>query len=500
MKKMLSFLTAIMTALSLCACDKADDVSGSVPESGSGSTVSSTTLGESGGSSSEDAPTVPVNSAESTELRMLTDPMQIHFDGAACAADEGLYYVEPGRIGKSSAYLMYIDYATAQETYLCSDSSCKHDSERCSSALYFEDFFLGNSAKMFVYGDFLYYLSIDYDHDGGTSSRAPSEPEKEQALYRMRLDGSNRERVFVFEEDITVVPFAAGDGSALWFYVKTPVLHYSEKSGMFWTGCTDRAMIRLDLESRTVVERIPLGNSDSIYRMNILGCCGNKFIFKTWEYPEGVTMEEVYEMKLATNDPAVAPPDRVQDPRLDEIEENIQSIYYALDPVNKECREIFRCNWRSDYVRNGFYGDDMYLFELGSSVTVVNVNGGGVSDYEQLIPVPGYRLTGFIGIRGGTYLCASLDPDDNAVYFVDPDTGAVTCTRLRSTLYPDYDVPLTDDIAGISGEYVLVRSGEIAIPNNHGGIAGYYYQYKVATVDDFLNGADNFTDVKLIER
>lgn len=54
-----------------------------------------------------------------------------------CSTEDGFYYLteEDSELadGSYAPHLMYMDYATCQEVYLCSDSSCQHNTEDCTS-------------------------------------------------------------------------------------------------------------------------------------------------------------------------------------------------------------------------------------------------------------------------------------------------------------------------------------------------------------------------------
>ena len=251
MKRFISILLAAALTLSLTACDKADND----PESSGGNSSAQN------GSSTEQSTTSENNDPiANTGLTELTSTVRYNYF-PSCGTETGMYYMEPERIGRSNGYLMYIDYETKQEVYVCADSSCKHDSERCTSYFSNGEFFIHEKPNMFSYGGSLYYLSLPNSSDSGVgtqpSSRSDYE-ERDRALYRMNLDGSNRERVFTFDKDIEVDSFVAGDGNDLWFYVRTPVVEYNENTKLYYRNSKDKAMIRLSLSERTIVERIPL--------------------------------------------------------------------------------------------------------------------------------------------------------------------------------------------------------------------------------------------------
>src|SRR5699024_7781011 len=116
--------------------------------------------------------------------------------------ENGYYYItEEAMALKDDSYahhLFYVDFKTKQEVHLCNDSSCRHDTHTCTAVLP-EGEFEGDS-NLFVYQDQLYILSRPYDHDGSSSVMVVGDEsffESQPAvLYRMELDGSNREIVY----------------------------------------------------------------------------------------------------------------------------------------------------------------------------------------------------------------------------------------------------------------------------------------------------------------
>ena len=113
--------------------------------------------------------------ASSTSISQLdTLSRELTATGIHCATDTGYYYLaedwkelKDGHVGMA---LLYVDYASRQEVYLCSDSGCSHDTDRCSAIFSDAEFILGSSA-LFVYQDKLYLLSKESDNDNSYSTQ-----------------------------------------------------------------------------------------------------------------------------------------------------------------------------------------------------------------------------------------------------------------------------------------------------------------------------------------
>ena len=112
------------------------------------------------------------------------------------SSENGFYQVLPHN-GHSN--LMFIDYATAQQVYLCSSPSCDHSSNMCSS--YIES----NGYAVFpaVYNDTVLLI---YNSMGNQASR----------IEKMDADGANREVLYTFSGNTRIKDGAiVGDGKLI---------------------------------------------------------------------------------------------------------------------------------------------------------------------------------------------------------------------------------------------------------------------------------------------
>lgn len=175
--------------------------------------------------------------------------------------ENGYYYITEETMElKDESYahhLFYVDFETKQEVHLCSDSSCQHDTETCTAVLPMEEFEADSS--IFVYQNKLYILSRPYDDDGSSSVMVVGDEsffESQPAvLYRMELDGSNREIVYRFDPDVTVENSVLADGNGL--YVVTKKLASKQEGEVNFTTSSEREIIRINTvtwKSQTVID------------------------------------------------------------------------------------------------------------------------------------------------------------------------------------------------------------------------------------------------------
>ncbi len=239
-----------------------------------------------------------------------------------CGTDYGYYYLSEDR-----RHLMYIDYAGKQEVYLCNSPGCKHDTQACTSYINEEEYQTGNS--LFYYQGYLYLFSHDYDDDGSTSVVFESDEgisvddtlaSAPAALYRMKPDGTEREKVFTFEKGMTLEDTVLYDDSGLYFIMKKL---QNEKLDAQTTKTTavDRQLIRVDTD-RWDAEKICELTLDG----GITACYDNKLVISYLQYDHALTEQEMED-----------------DDKMREALLASESVYILFDMRTGEKEELYRC-------------------------------------------------------------------------------------------------------------------------------------------------------------
>ncbi len=361
MKKLTAIILAAAAALSLVGCDKADTVSGNSLTDNSGSSLSITsTGGELGGIDGE---VIKTDDPDSGGLRMLFSGsggmMSQHFGTVAERCTENGYYGIKQTDEKSPFLnLTYVDFASRREVVVCSDSSCKHNTELCASCFSYYDIL---SCHVFVNGGYVFLLSTEYDPDGSFSVSpvyiAPGITEESETrragIYRMELDGTGREKIYEAELGDVIEGNVFGDGEYLWFVVKTPSVEVSEKTGAAYNHSKNRALIKLSAAEKKVVERIPLDDHNNI-ALEIIGCTKDKFVLRGVAYPNGGSAMD--NIDILASDPGFGKVDN----KYIELRKKCEWVYFTLDSRNKELKEIHRENQET---RESFvlFGDHLYF-------------------------------------------------------------------------------------------------------------------------------------------
>lgn len=117
---------------------------------------------------------------------------------------DGYFYIrESSGSNKTFANIMYYDYDTKKEVYLCNKPNCNHTENTCNSHLEFSE-----TNELFYYNNYLYFIntqisdSIVYENlDGTTSGGSEKSP---TTIYRMNLDGTNKIKLFTVPSGTTM--------------------------------------------------------------------------------------------------------------------------------------------------------------------------------------------------------------------------------------------------------------------------------------------------------
>ena len=281
MKKILVLFMAIaMICSSFCACSGKSEINSGnsdiVQDSGvsqdSSAAQDSDTVKDSGMQKSKEGDSSSIENGG--ELRLLSN----RYGNSACNTESGYYYL-PGegkelKDGKYGTPLMYMDFASGREVYLCSMAGCKHDSPDCSAILLNDDFPLFFSTILFVLGDNLYILSREYDNDGtvtqefiGENDNFVSVGSSPAALYRANLDGTQRKKIYTFDETLTLEDKVIGNDKGI--YVITKKLSTEKDGNQTFTTSSERKLMFLDLDSLVLKEVCNMDFGDHISRQII---------------------------------------------------------------------------------------------------------------------------------------------------------------------------------------------------------------------------------------
>ena len=233
------------------------------------------------------------SAAEGTALRLLHSDLYSY-----CTNENGYYYLTefaaPIKDGSYAYHLMYMDFKTQQEIYLCSNTGCQHDTEDCTAVFMEND--IAFDSRLFFYDNYLYLLSAQTNHDGsivlGTFSEESLGPvECTASLYRMNPDGTGREKVHEFESGLSLENnMILGDNTGLYFVTKKLSTQQIDNTTTYYTS-TDRKLIRLSTDSWKE-ETIYEFDASATSKWNICGCFDSSFVFVRTLYEQNLSADE----------------------------------------------------------------------------------------------------------------------------------------------------------------------------------------------------------------
>lgn len=407
-------------------------------------------------------------------LRYLCEPGL----SAACSTAEGYYYLTGAgselRDGAYGSHLMYMDYASQKEVYLCSTAGCGHDTPDCPAVFLQEDF-SPYEAMLFVYQDGLYLLQTHQDQSGTMSvddsqGESLGEPEaKPSVLYRANLDGTNRRRVYTFDEDLTVEELVLGDERGI--YLITKKVSMEREGNMSYGVSSQRRLVRLDPKKETLQEVCSLDFDDSI-SWNVVGCSKDSLVFSGIDYGRRLSREEYWD-----------------DDSHRELYLNSYEVYAVFDRNSQKLREVLRLANRRDHSAQ-VLGNVLYYSDGDSG----RIRGIELTTGEErtLCQLPQSQILTVLG----EFLCCR-DWDliaDFTYYFVDTRTGEVSHSSLVN-LCNGWDLDFKADL----GEDVLVVYDYDAKANGDGSYEINREQFGLISKEDLLAGRDNYRKIEMIE-
>ncbi len=394
-----------------------------------------------------------------------------------CNTEDGFYYLtEKDSLladGSYAPHLMYMDYATCQEVYLCSDSSCQHNTKDCTSVMGGAS----SDGRIFTWDGYLYYLDRSPDTSGSTiiniiGDAGSANVEAERAeLYRMNLDGSGRERIYSFDAATTVEDVALGSDSGLFFVTKK--LENRESGSGTYITTSDRQLICLNPNSGKATPVCSLDFDDGL-NWEIIGSADDKVILKAYQYPNGMTEEEA----AALDQGAYL-----------NLLKNSQIVYACLEPFTGEKAQVYSQaagdNAFSEAVLNG------YLYASNaSSQDIVRINLA-TGEQSTLCSLENNYLYGTLG----KYLCCTSQDltSDYGYYLIDGENGEIThCSLTNQALGWGLD------LMAVAGDHALVVYDYDYTPLGDNSYEITRYQYGLISMDDLLNSVPNYTPIQMV--
>lgn len=403
-----------------------------------------------------------------------------------CNTREGYYYLtsEPEKLvdGNYGTHMMYMDFAAQQEIYLCSNAGCKHDSPDCPAVFLYDDF-PPYTSPLFIHGDGLYILSKEMDHDGGSmwvESYGQEEggstlgygnvEENSTILYRMNLDGTEREKIHTFDLDVTLEDYVLGDENGI--YVIAKKLSAERDGSNTYITSSERRLLYLDFRTGEESEVCRMDFEGNI-SWRLAGCYGRSLVMEGTDYGREVSREEMYDDDAWKN-----------------LYLNSQEVFATFDLDSLQLAEKYRMSNR---------GESSHLID-GGMLYVSDSEDGSVkaidlrNESERIICRPENDFF-HIGYLIGDKLCCINKDWDSAYCYVDINTGEISYSSLVNK-----SLGWSLDFRAVLDSEVLVIYDYDAEPSafNDGAYEIKRYQYGLISKSDLYAGNDNYRPIQMI--
>ncbi len=404
---------------------------------------------------------------------------------SACNTENGYYYLTRDltklQDGNYGNHLMYMDFATCREIYLCSTAGCKHNSLDCPAVFSYDDFPI-YTTKLFVYDNYLYILSRESSDESVSSSEGISQnimggddeyimsQRKPAVLYRANLDGTERKKVYTFDEGLTLEEFILKDENGI--YVITKKLSIDKVDNMTYTTGSEHKVVFLDLQSFHAQEVCPI-SFDNHISWDVIGCYQDCLILSGIDYGRELSMEE-----------------KLDDDTYHSLYEDSFDIYAILDLKSGELNEFYR---ESNKNQHDVYvvGDTMYIsFSENPIIEGINIE----SRERKTICTLEQNL--IMNVIDDMLCCRDWNlSSDHTYYFVNMKTGEI----MHSMLVNQYNGWNLEFRAETSSDMLVVYDYD-ATKNSDDSYEIHQYKYALIAKEDLFMGKQNYRKIDMIEQ
>ncbi len=396
---------------------------------------------------------------------------------SACNTENGYYYLTHDltklQDGNYGSHLMYMDFATCREIYLCSTAGCKHNSLDCPAVFSYDDF-PTFTTKLFVCDNYLYILSRESSDEGMAQSMMGGDdggitPESRPAvLYQANLDGTERKKVYTFDEELVLEEFILKDENGI--YVLTKKLSMDKVDNITYTTASEKKVVFLDLKSFHAQEVCPI-NVDNLISWKVIGCYQDCLILSGTDYGRELSLEEKWD-----------------DDSYRLLYENSFDVYALLDLKSGDLKEFYR---ESNKNQHSVYmvEDIMYLSFLENPIIEgINIKSGErktICTIEQNL---------IMNVIDDMLCCRDWNlSSDHTYYFVNMKTGEIMHSMLVNQ-YNGWDLEFR---AETSSDMLVVYDYD-ATKNIDGSYEIHQYKYALITKEDLFMGRQNYRKINMI--
>lgn len=404
------------------------------------------------------------------EGEVTNNSSDLKFLSNGATTNDGYYYLtDYSRLnnGKLAKHLMYIDFKTKQEIHLCNNSACTHKTEDCTSVFNKDEFQF--DSKVFIWNNKIYVISKSTDTSGQVTMGVLGETSKNNVesskavLYQLNLDGTNREKIYTFDDNATIEDFVIGSGNGIYLIAKKVETKYT--GGNAYNTSSERKLIYLDLNTKKESTILSLNRNDNI-DWKVIGSTGRNLILYGIDLGGQVTDEE----KHNNND----------------LYKNSSDVFALLDIDNDTLKEVYRVKAPS----RTYTVDEKNLYyniDGNSKILKIDLKTGKEETLANLSSVWIDRVI------DNKLLCITNSGKNPISYFIDVDTGKMTESKIVNKSTESYI-----EIISISQNKILAIYDSDVTFNNDGSYTTHSNQYGVISKEEFFNGKDSFQNIKRV--
>ena len=404
------------------------------------------------------------------EGEVTNNSSDLKFLSNGATTNDGYYYLtDYSRLnnGKLAKHLMYIDFKTKQEIHLCNNSACTHKTEDCTSVFNKDEFQF--DSKVFIWNNKIYVISKSTDTSGqvtmgvlGETSKSDVESNK-AVLYQLNLDGTNREKIYTFDDNATIEDFVIGSGNGIYLIAKKVETKYT--GGNAYNTSSERKLIYLDFNTKKESTILSMNRNDNI-DWKVIGSTERSLILHGIDLGGQVTDEE----KHNNND----------------LYKNSSDVFALLDIDKDTLKEVYRVKAPS----RTYTVDEKNLYysiDGNSKILKIDLKTGKEETLANLSSVWVDRVI------DNKLLCITNSGKNPISYFIDVDTGKMTESKLvnKSTGF-------SIEIISTSQKEVLAIYDSDVTFNSDGSWTTHSNKYGVISKEDFFTGQDSFQNIKRV--
>ncbi len=342
--------------------------------------------------------------------------------GFNCSSEKGYYYIGEESIPLKDNHfgyrMMYMDYETKKEVYLCNRPGCEHNTEDCPAVFNDEEILPGGS--LFYYDGHLYLFAHEQDQSGamivdhnksgealeGDGVVFASTP---AALYRMNPDGTDRKKVCTFDEELSLEDLVMASGDDLYFTTKKVSSKKMDNQTTYFASA-ERALVRMNMNDWKVHQVCELDTDASI-----IGAFGNHLVIQQAIFKHKLSEKEMMD----------------DDKYIDEYQKSYTS-FSVFDIASGDTEEVAKAKNKKINTYK-VVGNNLYLSTEGKNkIEQINLQ---TKEKKTLAETPNSCIDESYGdvLRCSSWSSTGGEKTDFTNYFVNLKDGSIEKSGLKMT-------------------------------------------------------------------